>query len=371
MMNHRERFFAAVNHEKPDRVPLVGSFRPEPMKALMEHFGCEWDEIVERFGIQRRRGFGFGIDHSDFYERDDVKKLEDESPFSGGHFIMHDDGSYTDVKGITWSTGSTGKYNEHIRGPLEAAQSPADLEKYDWEVPEQVNANPEAAEKVAQAKADGFPTSSGAANPYKDAWQLRGMENLLCDYFVNPDILNFIYDKLYAVTKQKAIYAAEAGVDMFTLVGDVAMQDRMIMGREKWCEFDKPRLAEVIDAARAIKPDMLFYFHTDGNHTDIIEDQLEIGFNILDPMQPECMDLAEVKKRWGDRMTMRCTISNQKTMPFGTVDDVVKEVKHNIDVYGKGGGLLLGPSNMVSFDVPVENIVALYETALEYGVGKY
>jgi uroporphyrinogen decarboxylase len=111
---------------------------------------------------------------------------------------------------------------------------------------------------------------------------------------------------------------------------------------------------------------MLFFFHTDGNHMDIIPDQIEIGFNILDPMQPECMDLDEIKQRWGDQITMRGTIGNQSTLPFGTAQDVADKVKHNIDVLGANGGLILGPSNMVSFDVPIENIIALYETALTY-----
>ncbi|MFC1581987.1 uroporphyrinogen decarboxylase family protein [Planctomycetota bacterium] len=366
MLTHRERFFKAVNHETPDRPPLSGGFRPEIRQTLLDHFDCDWQSVTEKLGLQQNGGAGFGIDRSEFYERDDVVVLEGEHPYAGSRMILHEDGTFTDPWGITWAVGSNGKYNEHIRGPLQEATCVTDLEKYAWPEPEDV-INPEnAAENVAQAIADGLPTVAGTSNPYKIAWQLRGMENCLCDYLINPDILNFVYDKLYAVVKQQAVYAAQAGIDMFTLTGDVAMQDRMIMSADKWREFDKPRLAAVIEAARAVKPDMLFFFHTDGNHTEIIPDQIEIGFNVLDPMQPECMDLDDIKKRWGDQITMRGTIGNQSTLPFGTVQDVVDKVKHNIDVLGANGGLILGPSNMVSFDVPVENIVALYETALTY-----
>ncbi|MBM4050616.1 MAG: hypothetical protein FJ279_36430, partial [Planctomycetes bacterium] len=110
-----------------------------------------------------------------------------------------------------------------------------------------------------------------------------------------------------------------------------------------------------------------FYFHTDGNLMEAMEDLIEIGFNIFNPIQPECMDPYEVKRRWGDKIVLDGTISSQHTLPFGTVDDVRREVRERIERLAYNGGLVIAPNNVVQYDVPVENILAVYETAKEVG----
>jgi len=85
-----------------------------------------------------------------------------------------------------------------------------------------------------------------------------------------------------------------------------------------------------------------------------------MGFNIINPIQPECMDPAKIKKMYGDRITLHGTISAQKTLPFGTPEDVRKEVLSRFKEYGYNGGLILAPANVVTADVPVENVLAIY-----------
>jgi uroporphyrinogen decarboxylase len=100
---------------------------------------------------------------------------------------------------------------------------------------------------------------------------------------------------------------------------------------------------------------------------EVMEDLIEIGFDIIDPIQPECMNPYEVKKRFGHRMTLHGTISSQQTLPFGTVEDVRNEVRERIQRCGRNGGLVIAPNNVVQFDVPLENLLAVYETAKEVG----
>ena len=144
------------------------------------------------------------------------------------------------------------------------------------------------------------------------------------------------------------------------------MQDRLIMGPDRWREIDKPRLAALIHTVKDIKPDIHIFIHSDGDLTAIMDDLIEIGFDIIDPIQPECMDPVEVKRKWGDKITLHGCGSLQHTLPFGSVEDVRNEVIRLIDHCGYNGGLVLRPSNTIGFDCPVENVVAFFGTARDY-----
>jgi uroporphyrinogen decarboxylase len=113
---------------------------------------------------------------------------------------------------------------------------------------------------------------------------------------------------------------------------------------------------------------MLIFYHSDGNATAIVPDLIEIGVDILNPVQSECMDPGEMKRLYGDRLSFWGTIGTQTTLPFGTPDDVRREVKTRMETVGVGGGLVLAPTHMVEPDVPWENLVALVEAVHEYGV---
>jgi uroporphyrinogen decarboxylase len=134
-----------------------------------------------------------------------------------------------------------------------------------------------------------------------------------------------------------------------------------------WRKWIKPRLAQVIQTARRIRPDLLVEYHTDGYVEPFIPELIEIGVDVLNPVQPECMDPAEIKHKFGDRLAFSGTVGNQSTLPFGTPDEVRRVVKERIETVGRGGGLVLAPSHMLEPDVPWENIVAFFEAAEEFG----
>ncbi|MFQ5808864.1 MAG: uroporphyrinogen decarboxylase family protein, partial [Armatimonadota bacterium] len=145
------------------------------------------------------------------------------------------------------------------------------------------------------------------------------------------------------------------------------MQDRLMMHPDTWREWLKPRLGKVIQAARDVNPDVHVFYHSDGNIESIIEDLIEVGVTVLNPVQPECMDPVELKKQYGDRLAFWGTIGTQSTMPFGTADDVRAAVKHMCETVGDGGGLVLAPTHVLEPDVPWENVAAFFEAAEEYG----
>jgi uroporphyrinogen decarboxylase len=146
------------------------------------------------------------------------------------------------------------------------------------------------------------------------------------------------------------------------------MQKSMILSPAMWRKYFKPRLKSWLDEIRQ-EYDCYFMFHSDGDMFDVMEDLIEIGFDAITPIQPECLDLEEIERWFGFRTCLHGTISCQQTLPFGTREDVIAEVHHRISCLGKNGGLILAPSNTVQPDVPVENLLALYNTAQGVSLG--
>jgi uroporphyrinogen decarboxylase len=135
------------------------------------------------------------------------------------------------------------------------------------------------------------------------------------------------------------------------------------MRLDTWREFLKPRLTATVQAVKRVNPASFVFYHSDGNVESLIPDLIEIGIDILNPIQPECMDPATLKRRFGDRLSFWGTVSVQRTMPFGSPDDVRHEVRTRIRDVGRGGGLILAPAHVLSPEVPWENILAFFEAA--------
>jgi len=158
-----------------------------------------------------------------------------------------------------------------------------------------------------------------------------------------------------------------AGVDVLMLGDDVAMQTGMLLNPREWRYWLKPRMAEIIAAAKEINPKIPVFYHTDGNPSEIIDDFIEIGITILNPVQPECMDLVRLKGKYGDRLAFWGSIGVQSNLPFGTPEDVRTEVKLRMETLGKNGGFFIGPTHMIEPEVPWENLIAMFDAIQEYG----
>ncbi|MEW5815647.1 MAG: uroporphyrinogen decarboxylase family protein [Spirochaetota bacterium] len=129
----------------------------------------------------------------------------------------------------------------------------------------------------------------------------------------------------------------------------------------------KPRYEKIIETSRKIIPGLPAFLHTDGDALDMIPVIIESGFTILNPVQPECMDLNAVKCKFGRQLAFWGTVGVQHTLPFGTPQDVKAEVKLRVETGGIGGGLVLSPAQTLYSDVPWENVLAFFEAAEEYG----
>jgi uroporphyrinogen-III decarboxylase len=141
----------------------------------------------------------------------------------------------------------------------------------------------------------------------------------------------------------------------------------MLISPQMWREFIKPRYARLIAAFKDQNPALKIAYHCDGYFEPIIPELIEIGLDVLNPVQPLAMDPAEIKRKYGQALSFWGTVDTQFTFPFGSPEDVAQEVRQRLRTVAPGGGLVLCSSHRVQPDVPLENIKAFYRTARQEG----
>jgi uroporphyrinogen-III decarboxylase len=155
------------------------------------------------------------------------------------------------------------------------------------------------------------------------------------------------------------------GVDMIWTGDDVGSQNSMLISPAMWRKYFKSRMANFIAEVKAINPGVKIAYHTDGNVFPIIPELMEIGIDVLNPIQPASMNPAEVKKRFGDDLCFWGTVDEQRTLPFGRPGSVRAEVIERLETIGRDGGLILAPTHHVQLDTPLENFWAMVNTILD------
>jgi uroporphyrinogen-III decarboxylase len=149
---------------------------------------------------------------------------------------------------------------------------------------------------------------------------------------------------------------------MIWLGDDIGSQDRLLISPATWRRFLKPRMATFIERLKGINPRLKVAYHSDGDISPLIPELIEIGLDVLNPIQPRSMDPAAVKKAYGDNLCFWGTIDEQHTLPFGSPADVEREVIQRLQSIGQGGGLILGPTHHVQLDTPLPNFWAMVNT---------
>lgn len=198
---------------------------------------------------------------------------------------------------------------------------------------------------------------------FESTWYLRGMENVYCDWMEDNGISDWLLDYFTNRSVHAVKSFVAAGYDVIRLGDDVGTQISLMMSAEMWRKHLKPRLKKVIDTIRESSDRKVWVqYHSDGNITDLIDELIEIGVDILNPMQPECIDVATVVPKFQNRLAFCGMVGTQTTMPFGTPGDVKKVVEQIADLHRKGARLIIAPTHVIEPDVPLENIRALAES---------
>jgi uroporphyrinogen decarboxylase len=368
-VNERERFLTTMNHQLPDRIPTVMDARIEAQEALKNHYGVgSYQKVLDIMGAVDIYRFP----HDDWIKvnfpgYDEKAELVEGRwmSFNRGiqKYIKIDKKTFKDAWGAVWKISDNEGFAGWVSGPLVEAKDPDEI--FIPRINDIVD-DPDLPRRVRELKEKGVFVRGTVTQVYKTAWMLRGMENVLMDYLINRPFIEKLYDKLYELQGEILRRMTKAGMDMIGFEGDIAMQHSLIMGPDTWRAVDKPRLAKVIASCKEINPNVHVFIHSDGDISEIMPDLIEIGFDVIDPIQPECMDPIEIKKLYGDKITLHRCGSLQRTLPFGTPKDCKKEAVTYIEQCGQNGGLVLGASNTIGYDVPVENVVAWYEAVRDY-----
>lgn len=206
---------------------------------------------------------------------------------------------------------------------------------------------------------------------FEPAWYLRGIEEMLTDFYINPEIATACLDR---IEKPKTVVAkklAQSGVDVIIYGDDVGTQCSMMMSPDIWREHLKPRLKRVIQAAKDENPNVLCYYHSDGDITAIIPELIECGVDILNPIQPECLNPVEIYNTYKDKVAFWGTIGTQTTMPFGTTDDVREKTLEMLNLAKESGKLILAPTHLIEPEVPLTNIEMFVKTIKEFNAGNF
>jgi len=345
-MTSKERTKIALSRKIPDRVPMCADFVPEVRKKLIEHFkAADYYEMLVKLGCDVLVA-GAGIGASFYYSTDD---------------------EYVCPWGCTWKyfRNDTGSYTEIINHPLADDEDGKKLAAYRTPDPNSDEVIAPLRDVITRYGQTHYICGFLACTIFEASWYLHGLQDTITDMMERPEYVNALFDKVMDFSLQAGLRFIDEGVDMIWLGDDVGMQHGMMMSPNTWREFLKPRLKKLIDAFKAKNPDVLIAYHSCGYIMPIIDELIEVGVDVLNPIQPRSMDPAVVKKEFGDRLSFWAAIDIQETLPRGTIEQIRDEVLLRRKTIGEGGGYLMGPAHNVQSDTSVENILALFKAASE------
>lgn len=350
-LSHRERVRLALEHQTTDRIPiaLVCSGINVPARRA-------WEEYLARErGLTAAQVLDPLVDIKGL-----VPPYVGPTPAPG-----------CDQWGVHRGPVSYGAdvYHEIDHYPLGAAETVADVAAHEWPRPDYYDYAAMPA-LVRQLQADGeYCLMLANANVFECSWYMRGFERMFMDLVLAPEIAHAVMERVTAFFEayiHRTLSAVPGEIDLVFTADDIGGQNGLLMSLSMWEEHLKPYQTRVHRAlhehgAKAI-------YHSDGSVTAAVPGLIDMGIDVLQALQFDAadMDPLDLKTRFGDRLCFQGGVSVQQTLPFGTAAAVTAEVRHLIEVLGREGGYILGPSHAIQAGTPPENISALFDTAATY-----
>ena len=350
-LTHRERVLLALNHQQTDRAPIsmVGAIINSPAREALDAY------------LRRERGMGREEYLAKALDLKVVKAryIGPALPSGMDHWGVH--------RAVT-PVGS-GFYDEIDHYPLADITDISELDAHRWPgadwfdysvIPEQIAAH--------HAQGNYATWLYHPFNPFESSWYMFGFERIFTEMVENPELVHALLRWVTDVMARQlrcALEAADGQLDLIFTGDDIAGQNGLRVSLGMWKEFVKPchrRLNAIIHefGAKVI-------YHSDGAVTDAVPGLIDMGIDVLEALQFDAagMDPAHLKSTFGDRLCFAGGVSVQRTLPFGTPADVRGEVRRLRSILGRQGGYLIGPSHAIQSDTSAENIVALFDTAME------
>ncbi len=375
MLTSRERVLYALNHEEPDRVPIFfGASGATTMLAPA------YERLKNYLGTLREREtqvFWRALQYTLLDEEVMVRFGSDGRPLLLGpapstlERELSED-SFIDNWGILWRRTLGNYYFEVAKPPLQNATI-EDIERYPWPDLAHPGRFEGLAHKARAIRDAGYAVVAlSGISPFEFSYVMRGVETWLTDLAANPDFAQALLRKLTDMMLASTIkLLEEAGeyIDVIITGDDLGSQNAPLISPKMYRRLVKPFHAELMAAIKSRTKAKIFY-HSDGNIYPLIGDLIEVGIDLLNPVQVSAKDMgdtARLKREFGDRLSFCGAIDTQWALPHGTPDDVRREVRRRIKDLGPGGGYILASVHCLQPDVPPENVCAMFETALVEG----
>ncbi len=330
-MNNQERVAAALRHEQPDRVPYCIGFTEKAHRAMVDYCG----------------GPGY-LD-----ALDNCLHAVAANPGPLDHWLDPD--TWQDEFGVQWDRSR----DRDIGNVCNCVLPTRDLDRLALPAPDTAERFTGFGARVT-AGAGRYVHFSIGFSLFERAWTLRGMEQLFLDMVEAPDfvdgLLDAICDYNVALVEQAVAYP----IDGVYFGDDWGSQRGLLMGPGLWRRFIKPRLARQYAAAKTAGKTVII--HSCGQVQELFPELIEIGLDCFNPFQPEVMDVYEMKRQHGSRLSFYGGVSTQQLLPYGTPDQVRAECRRLMAEVGRGGGYILAPAHGIPGDARPENVLAMIET---------
>lgn len=376
-MGHRERVLKALNHEEPDRVPFDlggtsnSSVHIAKYQELKAHFGVEVDEAEDRLANKWIRSVV--MDDRILEALDiDFRYLTVGTPDNKPDVDVGEDG-YIDEWGQLRRMPEGSLYYDVVDYPLSGSITARDIVNYDWPDPTDPGYT-----RGLRARALALREGTDCAivlrvpSPFVHTTQfLRGFEDWFADLAGDPDLATALFEATIEVTGgQATALLKEVGdiVDVIAMGDDLGFQHGPMVSPDMYKRLLKPWHAKYLDTLRQ-NSSAFIHFHCCGSINLLLDDLIEIGVDAINPVQVSAtgMGSAELASEFGDRVSFWGAVDTQQVLPNGTPDEVRAEVKKRIGDLAPGGGYIFSAVHNIQPDVPLENILAMYEAANEYG----
>ncbi len=343
----KHRVLAAANLAEPDRTPIDIQLNPWVHRRLCRDLGAaSHRELLLRLG-------------SDVVDLRGVVDPHYRGPVPESRELG--DGVRENYWGWRQKTvdTATGPEDCFVEFVLEKAASVDELQRHRWPEPDWFDFSDFAGRLAEWGE---FAVMASGASVFQHATFLRRIDNLLIDMAVRPEMAHWLMDRytdFYVAYFDRMLTAAEGRIDVVRAADDLGTQIGLFFSPAMFRTFIKPRLEKLVDMTHS--HGVKFMFHSCGAVRPLIEDLIEIGVDILDPLQAVAkgMEPRSLKDEFGDRICLHGGICTQHLLPRGTPEEVRRETRRRVEILGVGGGYILAPCHVVQTDVPTENILAM------------